>query len=633
MLRYTRPPYEIILVDNGSTDGTPAYLYEVASLAGASCGPARVVVLRNDTNRGFAAGCNQALAEARGHYLVLLNNDTVVTEGWLDTLVGWSLHDWPHVGLVGPMSNQAPPPQLCPVAYKNLIDLPAFARRHRTDHAGKGLRVERLTGFCLLARREVLEQIGGLDEQFGVGFFEDDDLCVRAQQAGFALVLAQDVFIHHFGNRTFQALGLDTAALLRDNLETFKAKWGEERASRYQLPTLPSANGHSQPTASLTNISTSDESHRPDVIVDATAVHVSARQRVGLTMIVRNEEQNLPACLDSVADLVDQIAIADTGSEDRTKEIAQRYGAKITDFPWVDSFAAARNASLDLLDTEWAFFMDADDRLDAPNRENLRQLFASLPPARDAAYSLKCLCLPDPETGTATVVDHVRLFPLLPDTRWEFRVHEQVLPSLLRQGVVIRWPDVVIHHTGYLDAELRVRKRDRDLRLLRLAEQDDPEHPFTLFNLGCIYQEMKQPDIALPYLQRSLAGSHPSHSIVRKLYALIAGCQRMLEQPAEALTSCQAGRRFFPDDQELIFQEGLTRRMLGDGEGATACFEQALTARDGAHFGSVAVGLQGYKARQQLAILYAEQGRLVEADAQQRAALAEQQGGVAFASR
>jgi tetratricopeptide (TPR) repeat protein len=247
-----------------------------------------------------------------------------------------------------------------------------------------------------------------------------------------------------------------------------------------------------------------------------------------------------------------------------------------------------------------------------------------LPHSGDIAVATKCLCLPDPETGTATVVDHVRLFPCHPDITWEFRVHEQVLPSLRRRGIHIRWENIVIHHIGYLDAALRARKRDRDLRLLRLAEQDDPDHPFTLFNLGCILQEMGQTAEALGYFQRSLYGSDPGASIVRKLYALLAICHRQRGRPDVALTTIEAGRRYYPEYAELIFQEGITRQALGDREGAIACFEQALTTREGAHFGSVAVGLQGYKARQNLAVLYAEQGRLAEAEAQHRAAVAEQ---------
>jgi hypothetical protein len=157
VLAHTRAAYELILVDNGSHDGTPAYLEEIKTHRG----PARVVVIRNETNRGYAVGCNQGLAAARGCYLVLLNNDTVVTPHWLDGLVTWALHDWPHVGLVGPVTNCAAPPQEIPVEYRNAQDLAAFAARRRTTHKGQALVGERLIGFCLLLRREVLERIGG----------------------------------------------------------------------------------------------------------------------------------------------------------------------------------------------------------------------------------------------------------------------------------------------------------------------------------------------------------------------------------------------------------------------------------------------------------------------------------------
>src|SRR5581483_8040473 len=129
VLAHTRAPYELILVDNGSSDGTAAYLAEVE----ARSGPARVAVIRNETNRGFAAGCNQGLAAARGDYLVLLNNDTVVTAGWLDGLVGWSLTDWPHVGMVGPVTSFAAPPQQVPVEYRTPRELQAFAARRRSE--------------------------------------------------------------------------------------------------------------------------------------------------------------------------------------------------------------------------------------------------------------------------------------------------------------------------------------------------------------------------------------------------------------------------------------------------------------------------------------------------------------------
>jgi GT2 family glycosyltransferase len=240
VVRHTRPPYEIVLVDNGSTDGTPAFLeqFQAAPLPAGRPGqlPERVTVLRNATNRGFAAGCNQALARGRGQYLVFLNNDTVVTAGWLDGLVRWVLHDWPNIGLVGPVSNCTAAPQQVAIDYADLSGLDDFAARRRRDHAGTALTAGRLTGFCLLVRRDVLDTVGGFDERYGVGFFEDDDLCARARRAGFQPAVAQDVFIHHFGSRTFKGLGINCAQQVAENFARFKEKWGTEEAARYRLP-------------------------------------------------------------------------------------------------------------------------------------------------------------------------------------------------------------------------------------------------------------------------------------------------------------------------------------------------------------------------------------------------------------
>jgi GT2 family glycosyltransferase/tetratricopeptide (TPR) repeat protein len=608
---HTDSPFELIVVDNGSTDDTATYLQEIRTRKTAC----RTVVIRNETNRGFAAGCNQALAQSRGGYLVFLNNDTVVTDGWLSGLVGWSLHDWPQVGLVGPVSNYAPPPQHVVGDYRELAGLDSFARRHRQQLAGKALTVERLTGFCLLVRREVIERIGGFDEGFGLGFFEDDDLCVRAREAGFKLLVAQDVFIHHFGSRTFSGLGVDSRKELEKNFGRFRAKWGDERAAGYRMQ-----GQEGEPRAPSSPLLFPEAGARGDPARPAGKYF----GRVSLCMIVKNEEVNLPSCLLSTADLVDEAIVVDTGSTDETKTVAAKHGAHVHDFVWVDDFAAARNESLRHANGDWIFWMDGDDRVDDENRAKLRALFATLKD-ENVAYVMKCRCMPDPETGTATVVDHVRLFRNRPDVRWQYRVHEQILPGVRRVGGEVRTTDIVIQHVGYLDAGLRGRKQERDVRLLELDLAQHPDDPFILFNLGWSYEELRKPAEALPLLRRSLALSHPADSIVRKAYTLVMECHRQLGQPEEALTVCQEGRRYYPDDAQLLFQEALLCRELGDPAGAEGCFLRLLETNEGPHFASVAEGLRGHKARHNLAIVYHEQGRLAEAEAQWKAALDEQQ--------
>jgi GT2 family glycosyltransferase len=640
VLRHTRPRYELILIDNGSTDATPAYLDELRQRPG----PARVEMVRNAANVGYPAGCNQGLAQARGDFVVFLNNDTVVTEGWLEGLVRWALRDGDAVGMVGAVTNYSRPPQQVAVDYADLDGMAAFAARRRREFAGQALLVERLTGFCLLARREALAAVGGLDERFGLGFFDDDDLSVRVLRAGLKLVVALDVFVHHFGSRTFNALGVDAAGLLQKNLALFREKWGEREAAGYRLPAagcIPvsapaiqarsASDGDSRaPSLALRacNPAANSNGNAPPATPAApadTPVVVNGqadRQRVSLCLIVKDEEHNLPACLASAEGLFDEIVVVDTGSTDRTREVALAHGAKVYEFPWVDSFSAARNECLRHASGEWIFWLDADDRLDEANRENLRALFATLK-NENVAYSMKCCCLPDPVTGRSTMVDHIRLFRNDPRVRWAYRVHEQILGSVREAGGQVRWADVVIHHTGYQDPALRRRKLARDLRLLELEYAEQPDDAFTLFNLGQVRQELGRPAEAIPFLRKSLERSHPADSIVPKLYSLLAGCHVQLGQQAEALAAIVEGRKVYPDDAELLFVEGALRQEQNDLGGAWACLTALRQTRPGQRFASVDTGLRGFLSAHNLALVNFRLGRAVEAERLWREAVGE----------
>jgi glycosyltransferase involved in cell wall biosynthesis len=141
------------------------------------------------------------------------------------------------------------------------------------------------------------------------------------------------------------------------------------------------------------------------------------RQTCTACIIARNEEKNLPALMESLRGIFDQIVLVATGSRDRTSEIARQYSAEVHDFPWVDSFAAARNEALRGATSDWIFWMDADDRLDQANRQKLLALLNQLDQDL-AAYVMQCVCVADRETGVETVVQHVRLFRNHPHLRW-----------------------------------------------------------------------------------------------------------------------------------------------------------------------------------------------------------------------
>jgi glycosyltransferase involved in cell wall biosynthesis len=192
-------------------------------------------------------------------------------------------------------------------------------------------------------------------------------------------------------------------------------------------------------------------------------------------MIVRNEESNLPLCLESVRDVFDEIVVVDTGSTDRTKEIATAFGARVIDFAWVDDFAAARNVALDHATGDYVLWLDADDVIESVERAKLEALFQTLRPGGMDAYVLRCIC--DTSDAGQLVVDQPRLFPRREGIRWERRVHEVINPALDRAGIITKWTDIVVRHSGYADPVIHERKRQRNLVLLYNELAERPNDP------------------------------------------------------------------------------------------------------------------------------------------------------------
>ncbi len=214
---HTRISHEIIIVDNASTDGT---------LTGLRSYP-EVRLIRNAVNVGFPGAVNQGINAALGRFVLLLNNDTLVTDGWLERMVEVA-ESSPVIGIVGPVSNSVSGVQLDrDASYDDVNAMPAYAAKKRQERQGTLIEFPRVAFLCTLIRRDVIDRIGGLDERFAPGNYEDDDFCLRAQIAGFRTVIAADVFIHHYGSRSFRAGGEQAYAdRLSENRNRFVAKWG-----------------------------------------------------------------------------------------------------------------------------------------------------------------------------------------------------------------------------------------------------------------------------------------------------------------------------------------------------------------------------------------------------------------------
>lgn len=202
---HTSAPFRLQLVDDGSDAPTRDYLAAFAAEHGAQ-------LLRNETARGYTLAANQGMRAATAPYLVLLNSDTVVSDGWLDRLVGCADKD-PAIGMVGPLSNTASWQSIPEIARDgDWSDNPLPANMGIADMARwvaqtssqSYPRLNFLNGFCLLIKRSLIDRIGYFDEEtFGKGFGEENDYCLRAGKAGFVLAVADDVYVHHAQSRSY----------------------------------------------------------------------------------------------------------------------------------------------------------------------------------------------------------------------------------------------------------------------------------------------------------------------------------------------------------------------------------------------------------------------------------------------
>jgi GT2 family glycosyltransferase/Flp pilus assembly protein TadD/SAM-dependent methyltransferase len=689
----TSEPYEIVFVDNGSSDGTVKWLRTLSKKN------ANFRLIENSKNLGFSRGCNQGIEASKGEYILLLNNDVVVSAKWLDRMLE-CLNSAEDIGIVGPMTNQISGPQKVPeVGYPSIEGLNAYAQLFGEKNRYRRVFYPRIVGFCMLFKRGLVERIGLFDERFGSGNFEDDDYCLRASLAGYRNVIAGDVFVHHYGSRSFIGNRIDYRSSLTGNRKIFNDKWsGKEIAQRYgnnllilgaihraddfyrkgQMetaissllaamqqapgdkrlyfalaemlidskrfqeafelleampqgdsdarklvltgccedglgrcdqaeawaeqalglePAMPQAlnlkgiavykRGEKDPAErffqkaieadpsygeSYINLGVLkwDAGEQTDALsffergfilsptsADALTAYHSAvsdagtfaqaepvlreakalcpndrriayfliatliqqqkhhvamdeieqviakfgmdegiisaaldiRAKIGphgvgkggpdkstlsLCMIVKNEEKQLPRCLMSAKPLADEIIVVDTGSNDRTRDIAKVLGAKVFDFPWPDNFSDARNFSIAQASGNWVLILDADEVLSVNDHGVLRKLYSKQGTKR-AAYRMTTRNYTD-EAGSRGWVENdgkcqeqeagrgwfpsskVRLFPKHPAIQFANPVHEMVEPSLRKGGWPIKDCGVPIHHYGKLNREKVIEK-------------------------------------------------------------------------------------------------------------------------------------------------------------------------------
>lgn len=298
---------------------------------------------------------------------------------------------------------------------------------------------------------------------------------------------------------------------------------------------------------------------------------MSDRPSATLCVIARNEEEFLPSCINSVRHLVDEIIVVDTGSADKTREVALQNGAQVFSFSWKENFAAARNYALELATGDWILVLDADEVLGSVEAEEFARLLAN---PNVEGYFVQIRNYLDGGRGVAED-QVVRLFRNRPGYRFEGAIHEQVAASILRAnaGSGLAWADLVIHHFGYLDRHLRAKKKyQRNVSIITRALGRNPTDPFLLYCLGIEHLQHNEIEEGIQCLENSLALMRGSEGYFRDALIALGAALLQAGDKEKLMRFLTKALQMLPDDPDLNLLQG----MAALRDGPSTCAVQSL---------------------------------------------------------
>ncbi len=308
-----------------------------------------------------------------------------------------------------------------------------------------------------------------------------------------------------------------------------------------------------------------------------------AGQRISLCMIVKNEIDWLPGCLESVKDIVAEIVIVDTGSTDGTVELAGKFTSRIKQIAWIEDFSHARNVALDMAAGDWVLAMDADSSL---GKDCGHQILQAVREPDVLACNL--VMRNHFEGGDRETFLCTPLFRRLPNLRYSGKVHEQVTPAL--KELMLSNPlwrcatldTVFIEHYGYMHEQTKLGKRSRNIELLRKSLADDPSDIYRRFKLAQALGA--ENDTGFPHLAAALEallrlspGQIREQAFAHELMA--NGALRLAgrNQPRKALEISRLTESLFGKHPVTSFARALSHYLSRDGKSSLQSANEALT--------------------------------------------------------
>lgn len=328
---------------------------------------------------------------------------------------------------------------------------------------------------------------------------------------------------------------------------------------------------------------------------------------LSLCMIVKDEEQMLPGCLEPLVGHVDEMIVVDTGSTDRTVEIAESFGATVVHRPWTGSFSDARNASIEAASGDWLMYLDADEHLEPEDAPRLRDLLGRT--WREGFHLVETNYTGAAGAGSAVTHMALRVWRNRPQYRFEGRIHEQktqTMPTFLPER--FEATTIRVRHYGYLNQRIASREKSRRNIDLLLRESEEAPTPFTDYNLGSEYLAMGDWRRARTHFDRSWDDLRSSGSLTTVGYApllaaRVARARRESGDHDAAAAAVRDGLALYPEHTDLVMEEALSARACGDRERAEALARRCLEMGDAPAHYAATVGTGSFLALALLAEL------------------------------
>jgi tetratricopeptide (TPR) repeat protein len=301
---------------------------------------------------------------------------------------------------------------------------------------------------------------------------------------------------------------------------------------------------------------------------------------ISLCMIVKNEEDVILRCLESVKDAVDEMIVVDTGSTDRTVELAASAGAQVYPREWRSDFAAARNESIELATGRWILVLDADETLEENHGAQLRELVSAMPDIDGFFVQIVNYIGTEAKRIGSSTSSSMRLFRNMPGYRYEGRIHEQIVQPIINANPAARlhYSSLQLNHGGYLPEV--VQKKNKVQRNMELLEQElahTDNESFHRYNLGIEYMRAGKHTLALEEFRRSkTVADWRVTSFGHVVVLREANCLQALGQWEEAAQLCQSAAEDLHDYPDLFLTLGRIYYHLHQWETAAEAFHKAL---------------------------------------------------------